>query len=98
MLGEKLGELRGKVSVNRVLPGEGEGPKVETTFQDGGTMLGVEVKNMGTYWAVVRPDGTLYGEGQGVTMGKNGEMASWRGQGVGQFGKGGAVTYRGALY
>jgi hypothetical protein len=71
---------------------------METSFQATGTVLGVSHTNIGTYWAVVRPDGTLYGEGQGVLMGKGGEMASWVGQGVGTLKKDGSVSYRGAVY
>ena len=54
---------------------------------------------MGTYRSVARAEGMLHGEGQGVTMTKDGEMASWTGQGVGRFmGRGEAVSFRGALY
>jgi len=56
------------------------------------------VNNMGTYCSGTRPDGTLYGEGQGVIMTQDGEMATWKGQGVGRFQPAGAVTYRGAVY
>ena len=98
MLGEKVGEESGKVTGQRVLPSDGGGPKVETSFQASGRLLGVESTNMGTYHSVVRPDGTVYGEGQGVLMGKDGEMGSWVGQGVGTFKGGGAISYRGAIY
>ena len=98
MLGEKIGEEAGKVTSRRVLPNPGGGPKMETSFEGGGTLLGVPETGTGTYWSVLRPDGTLYGEGQGVVMGKKGELATWVGQGVGTIGKNGAVSYRGALY
>lgn len=98
MLGEKIGENTGKVTAQRVIPNPGGGPKIETSFQASGRLLGVEETEMGTYWSVLRPDGTLYGEGQGVLMGKDGETATWVGQGVGTFGKAGAVSYRGAIY
>ena len=62
MLGDKLGELRGNVTVQRVLPPEGAGPKVENTFQIGGSILETPVTMMGTYWSTVLPDGRLYGE------------------------------------
>jgi hypothetical protein len=39
----------------------------------------------------------LYGEGQGVIITKDGEAATWKGQGVGRFVAGGAVSYRGAV-
>jgi hypothetical protein len=72
----------GKITGNRVLPPEGQAPKVETSQQQSGKILGVEVTDMGTYWSVARPSGGLYGDGQGVTMTKDGEVAIWTGQGV----------------
>jgi hypothetical protein len=98
MLGEKIGSESGKVTSQRVLPSHGGGPKMETTFQATGTVLGVSHSVTATYWSVVRADGTLYGEGQAVVMGKGGEMATWVGQGVGTIKKDGSVSYRGALY
>jgi hypothetical protein len=98
MLGEKIGEESGKVTGRRVLPSEGAGPKMETSFEAAGTLLGVAERGNGTYWAVLRPDGILYGEGQGVVMGAGGEVATWTGQGVGTIKKDGAVSYRGSIY
>jgi hypothetical protein len=98
MQGEKVGDSSGKVTAQRVLPNQGGGPKMETSFQASGKLLGVDETETGTYSSVVRPDGTLYGEGQGVIMGKEGDLATWTGQGVGTIGKGGAVSYRGAVY
>jgi hypothetical protein len=98
MLGDKIGAESGKVTVQRVLPNLGGGPKMEISFQATGTLLGANETDTGTYWSVVRPDGTLYGEGQGVVMGKGGEMATWTGQGVGTIQKDGSVSYRGAVY
>ena len=98
MLGEMIGELRGKRTSRRVLPCEGAGLKVEVSFEGTGKMLGVDVNEIGTYWAATRPDGTLYGEGQGVVISHAGDMATWVGGGVGQFREGGAVGYRGAIY
>jgi hypothetical protein len=101
MLGEKLGELRGKVMGQRILPPEGEHPKCETSFEISGTVLGVQATVMGTYWSIVRQDGTLYGEcpWQGIIMTKDGDMGTWSGAGVGRFtGEGAAVSFRGALY
>jgi hypothetical protein len=98
MLGEKIGEMSGKITSQRVLSIEGGSPKVETSFQQNGSLLKTDVKETGTYWTVVRPDGTQYGEGQGVTMTKEGKMATWKGHGVGVTKKDGSATYRGALY
>ena len=99
MLGEQIGEVTGQITGMRVLPDEGNGAKVEVSFQQSGTLLGAHVSDMGTYISVTRPDGTLFGDGQGVTMTDEGEAATWRGQGVGRFtGHGMAVSYRGAIY
>jgi hypothetical protein len=98
MQGEKIGEESGKVTSQRVLPNPGGGPKMETTFQASGEILGVKHRTTGTYWSMVRPDGTLYGEGQGIVMGSEKNMATWVGQGVGTMKQDGSVSYRGAVY
>ncbi len=97
MLGEQVLELAGKRTGRRVLSTDG-GFKVEVSFEDTGKLLGQPVNNMGTYWSGPRPDGSLYGEGQGVVITQGGEMATWKGQGVGSLQPGGAVSYRGAVY
>jgi hypothetical protein len=98
MLGDKIGETTGKVTGRRVLPSAGGGPRMEITFEDAGKVLGVDVREVGTYSSAMRADGTLYGEGQGVVMGKGGEQATWVGQGVGTIKPDGSVSYRGAVY
>lgn len=98
MQGEKVGEGTGKVTTRRVLPNPGGPPKMETSFEANGRLLGTDERETGTYTAVLRPDGTLFGEGQGVIMGTAGEMATWVGQGVGTIAKNGTVSYRGAVY
>jgi hypothetical protein len=98
MLGEKVGEGTGKVTSQRVLPNPDGAPKMETSFQGVGTLLGVSDTETGTYIAVGRPDGSLFGEGQGIVMGRSGELATWTGQGVGKFQKDGTLSYRGAIY
>src|SRR5205809_6475229 len=97
MLGELIGELHGKRTGRRVLSTDG-GFKVEVSFEDSGKILGIPANNIGTYWSAPRPDGSLYGEGQGVIVTHDGAMATWKGQGVGKFGAAGAVSYRGSLY
>jgi hypothetical protein len=99
MLGEQIGEETGQITGTRVLPDEGAGPKVEVSFQSSGTTLGVHGNNMGTYVSVARPDGTLFSDGQGIVMTDDGEVVTWRGQGVGRpTGHGMAVSVRGAVY
>lgn len=97
MLGDKVYEGRGTVTGRRVVPDAG-GPRVETTIQEMGTLLGVDMTETVTYWAELRPDGTLYGEGQGVIMGKGGEAATLKGTGTGKFTGPGSVAFRGAIY
>ncbi|MGW6568795.1 hypothetical protein [Streptomyces sp. NPDC054975] len=98
MLGDLIGEEQGETTGIRVLSTDGGHPVMEASFQATGTLLGVAVKDMGTYESVVRADGTLFGEGQGVTMTQDGETVTWHGSGVGRIGETGAVDWRGALF
>ena len=99
MLGDKLGVLTGNVTVERILPPEGGGPKVETTFRISGTVLETQMTMIGTYSSTVLPDGRLYGEClAGVIMTQDG-VGTWTAAGIGKFvGAGGAVSFRGAIY
>ena len=98
MLGDKIGGTKGKVTSRRVLANPGGGPKMETSFEGTGKCLGIDVRETGTYWSAMRPDGTLYGEGQGIIMGQGGHGATWIGQGIGILKGDGSVTFRGAVY
>ena len=98
MLGEKIGEEKGKVTVRRVLASAGGGPRMETTFEASGSILGVGHKTTATYASEMRPDGTLYGEGQGIAMSSEGGGATWVGSGVGTIKADGSVSYRGVVY
>jgi hypothetical protein len=75
-------------------------PTVEISFEVSGDFAGVGTTWLGTYWAAVRPDGTLYGEcpQQGLIMTDDGGVGSWTSAGVGWFGEAGATDFRGALY
>jgi len=100
MLGEKIGEFRGKVTGQRMLPSDGL-PKFETTAEGTGTIIGIPARVMATYWSAMQPDGSLYGEtvGPSPTITKDGDMAAYRGSGVGRFtGQGSAVSLRGAVF
>ncbi len=96
MIGEKIGEVTGKRLVRRVV--SVDPPTAEVTFEDSGTMFDIPIKGMGTYTSVVRPDGSIYGSGQGMSTTADGEAATWTGTGVGHFGPGGSVSYRGMLF
>jgi hypothetical protein len=98
MLGELLGEFEGKIIGQRVLPSIS--PMTEISVQQSGKLMEIDTTDILTYCCVVRPDGTLFGEGHGITMTKEGDMATWKGQGTGKFtGKGSsACSFRGAIY
>ena len=98
MLGEKIGGISGKITAQRVLRNLGGGPKMETSFQASGSILATAIRDTGTYCTLVRPDGTQYGEGQGVMVTNDGEMATWTGHGVGVVNKDRTASYRGAIY
>ena len=71
---------------------------MEISFAAEGAILGVKHRTIGTYAAQMRPDGTLLGTGQGVVMGAGGEMATWKGSGVGLIDSAGGAKFRGAIY
>ena len=96
MLGEQISETKGKRIVRRVL--SVDPPTAEVSFEDSGTIVGVAITGMGTYTSVVRPDGSIFGQGQGMNMTADGDTLTWEGWGVGKFGLGGAVSYRGMLF
>jgi hypothetical protein len=97
MLGEKIGEEKGKIILRRVLPSQGSSLTVEVTFQAEGTIFGIDHKTVATYTSTMRPDGTLLGTGQGFATGAEGG-ATWVGTGVGSFKKDGSLSYRGAVF
>jgi hypothetical protein len=56
-------------------------------------LLGSEITDVVTYWTVMRPNGTAYGEGHQIIMSSDGS-AVWKGFGVGKpIGQGGGWKY-----
>jgi len=98
MLGDKLGDEQGEVTGLRVLPVGPKGPQVEVSFRGRGMYLDQQATDMGTYIATTLPDGTMFGEGQGIVMTNEGDSATWTGFGAGRFTGNGAVSWRGALF
>ncbi len=97
MLGDLIGEEKGKITGQRVLDVEGGIPKLETSFSAAGKYKGVEAIDTGTYWSTPRAGGVIYGEGQGVLMSKDGqEIATWTGQGIGRFIGPGKIRFTGS--
>ena len=96
MLGEQISETNGKRVVRRVISVEPQ--TVEVSFEDSGEVLGIPVTGMGTYTAVVRGDGAIFGQGEGLNVTQDGEGLTWTGAGMGKFGAGGAISHRGMLF
>ena len=96
MLGEQIGETKGRRLVRRVV--SIDPPTAEVSFEDAGHMFGIPTTGMGTYTSTIQPDGGIHGHGQGLTMTQEGEAITWTGTGVGKFGPGGSVSYRGMLF
>jgi hypothetical protein len=96
MIGEQIAETKGKRIVRRVL--SVDPPTAEVSFEDTGTVLGVATTGLGTYTSIIRPDGSLFGHGQGMNTTADGEAVTWTGTGVGKFGPGGSLSYRGMLF
>lgn len=99
MLGEMVGEFWGKITSQRVLPSDGPNPRIETSVQQRGKLLGVDTTDNVTYWSVMRPGGGLYGEANGIQMTDDGNALTYTAQGVGRFtGNGTAVSFRGSVF
>jgi hypothetical protein len=96
MIGEQIAETKGKRIVRRVL--SVDPPTAEVSFEDTGTVLGVATTGLGTYTSIIRPDGSLFGHGQGMNTTADGEAVTWTGTGLGKFGPGGSLSYRGMLF
>lgn len=98
MLGEMIGEDKGKITGVRVLPSEGAGPRMEVSFQGAGKLLGQEINEVASYTSTLLPSGVFNGVGQGVIMTPHGDVATWTGTGVGKpTGKGMSASWRGSL-
>jgi hypothetical protein len=96
MLGELIGETKGKISNQNVV--SVEGPTIETTVSSSGTLKGVQVNEMLTYVASPSSKGILHGIGKGVINTQDGEIATYTGEGIGRFDASGLLTWRGAIF
>ncbi|MET8541438.1 hypothetical protein ABZW03_12405 [Kitasatospora sp. NPDC004799] len=99
MLGDRIAELTTQETGRRVLATvDGLHPTLEVSMTGTGRLLDTPVREFATYESDMRPDGSLFGEGQGVGMSEKGETYSWHGSGIGHFTGNGAVSWRGAVY
>jgi hypothetical protein len=102
MLGELLLEEAGVVTSQRVMPVQNGQPQIEISFEANGSGSGVDYQHRATYLATLRPDGTIWGEGNGLIIGTNGDVVTWHGGGYGHMTPSPdgdyTVSYRGAVY
>jgi hypothetical protein len=75
-------------------------PRIETSFSANDTINGnIAAREIGSYVTAPRPNSNiLFGEGQGVITTRDGEMATWTGQGIGHFTSDGKIVFRGSLF
>src|SRR5215831_7996727 len=91
MLGEMIGELLFKSGGTRVLRSK-ENITIEESFQGHGKILGIDVTDTRSVYII-----GLQGEGQGIMMTKDGEMATYTRHGVGWPNGHGGHTVRAAM-
>ena len=102
MLGELLLEESGIVTSQRVVAAQNGQPQIEISFDANGSGSGVGYNHRATYLATLRADGTIWGEGNGLIIGVNGDVVTWHGGGNGCMTPTAdgdyTVSYRGAVY
>lgn len=96
MLGEPIGELKGKITGQRVVGVEG--PTMETSVAASGSIRGIQVRETLTYLGRPRSKGVLHGIGNGIMMTADGDMATYTGEGIGGIDPSGSINWRGAIY
>lgn len=94
MQGDLIFDERGKVTGRRVL----DATTMEVSFEAQTKVKGLDGADMGTYTTIMMPDGAMYGQGQGCVMTNDGQMVTWKGNGIGKFVQGGKIRYTGAIY
>jgi hypothetical protein len=96
MLGEQIAELKGKIMGQRVL--DVEGPTTETTVSFSGTFKGTPVRATVTFVGRPTSAGVLHGEGKGVIMAGESEVATLTGEGFGRLSPSGGIKWRGSQF
>src|SRR5438445_13871928 len=95
MLGEQIKDLKGKIIGQRVL--DAEGPTMEINISAKGSANGIQINEILSF--VYRPSsqGVLHGEGQGVLMSEESEIATFTVEGIGRITPSGA-KWRGSVF
>lgn len=91
-------EEQGKITNQRVIEVHPL-PKIESTFVANQTILGnIPARDLGTYWTTIYTDGSLHGEGHGISTTMDGEMVTWTAEGEGNTTPEGDVRFEGSLF
>ena len=98
MLGEQFGDVKGKVTGQRIL--DVEGPTIETSLTASGSLKGAQIKETLTF--IGRPtntsSGIIHGIGKGVIRAGESELATVKGEGIGRIDSLGNINWRGSLF
>lgn len=92
-----LGTENGQITSTRVLEVQ-PFPKVEISFKENSVFNGINITSIGTFWAIMKPDGTFYGDGKGIDTANNGEMATWTTQGIGNVTSDNKIRLQGSVF
>jgi hypothetical protein len=92
-LGELVLEDSGQITGIRVLSTDASGTTLELNLQLSGTIRGIGQNTLWTYTMLQRPDGSLYGQGNGVLTTVNGDVIHLIGSGSGKANPGGTVRF-----
>ncbi len=94
-LGDLVVEETGTVTGIRVLSNDASGSKVEISMRTTGTIRGVAESSLWTYSQLTRPDGSIYGEGEGVMTTQDGDVLQLKASGSAQAAApGGTINFR----
>jgi hypothetical protein len=93
---EHISELKGKVVSRRVL--DVEGPTMETTVEADGTYKGTQVHEILTFVGSPVSTALFHGEGKGIIITSEGELAAYTGEGIGTIKTAGVTSWRGVIF
>ena len=98
-LGNLVLDETGQVTGLRVLSVDASGAKVEVSLQATGTIRGVAETTIWTYNTLTRPDGSIYGWGEGIMTTQDGDVITLIGHGSGKTPPpGGTTNFRTMLH
>ena len=80
-LGDLILEEVGQMTGTRVLSTDASGTNLELSLHLTGTIRGVPETTMWTYTTLTRPDGSIYGHGQGIMTTQDGDVVHLIGHG-----------------